>query len=115
MDTLFSFIFCTLSGMGLGGGGLFSVYLSVFREFPQFIAQGVNLCTFAVCSVCASLINLRKRNVNYPICLFLSFCACAGAIPGSIMASYMPQRVMKLLFGVFLLTTSVICFCEKRK
>ena len=35
-----------LSGMGVGGGGLFAVYLSMFTDIPQLSVQGYNLLFF---------------------------------------------------------------------
>lgn len=114
-DIIFAFLFCALSGMGLGGGGLFSVYLSVICGLPQFLCQGINLLTFVACSLAAVAVNIKKRNVNYTLCIFLSFCACVGAIPGALIASAMPQRMMRIIFGAFLIAAASLSFWEKRK
>lgn len=112
---IFTVLFCVLSGMGAGGGGLFTAYLSIFTDVGQLTAQGIGAAVFIVSAVSSSLFNLKKRRINYSVCLFLSLCACAGAIPGALLATCMPRRLMRLLFGGFLIATSALCFCKKRK
>ena len=41
-----SFLIAALSGLGVGGGGLFVVFLALFTEIPQITAQGINLLFF---------------------------------------------------------------------
>ena len=41
-----TFLLAALSGMGVGGGGLFVIYLSLFTDTPQLVAQGMNLLFF---------------------------------------------------------------------
>ena len=43
---LITFLLAALSGMGVGGGGLFVIYLSLFTNTPQLTAQGMNLLFF---------------------------------------------------------------------
>ena len=38
-----AFGIAVLSGMGVGGGGLFVLYLAFFTDLPQAVAQGNNL------------------------------------------------------------------------
>ena len=50
----------TLSGMigamGLGGGGVLIIYLTLFLGMEQGIAQGVNLIFFFPCAVFALIV-----------------------------------------------------------
>ncbi len=114
-DYFFALLFCALSGMGIGGGGLFVVYLSVFRNFPQFFCQGINLAVFVFSSVFACIVNIRKRRINYPVCLFLSVCGCIGALLGGGFAGMINDSVLRLAFGIFLLVTSIISIYIHKK
>lgn len=41
-----AFLTALLAGMGVGSGGLFVVFLTVFLDYPQLAAQGLNLYFF---------------------------------------------------------------------
>ena len=41
-----AFFIALLSGLGIGGGGLFTVYLAFVGGAPQLSAQGFNLIFF---------------------------------------------------------------------
>ena len=114
-DCLFAFLFSALSGMGIGGGSLFVVYLSVIRGFPQLVCQGINLAVFIFSSSFSCIVNKRKRKINYPLCLFLSVCGCVGALFGGGFASMINEGILRLAFGIFLLVTSVISIYINRK
>ena len=44
-----AFLTALLAGMGVGSGGLFVVFLTVFLDYPQLAAQGLNLYFFIFC------------------------------------------------------------------
>ncbi len=114
-DLIFVFLFCALSGMGIGGGGLFVVYLSVFRSIPQFLCQGINLAVFIFSSAFSGIVNVKKRHINYPLCLFLSVCGCVGAVIGGGFAGMISDNILRLAFGIFLLAVSIISIYINRK
>ena len=47
-DIIISFICALLAGMGVGGGGILIIYLTLFKNLPQATAQGINLLFFVV-------------------------------------------------------------------
>ncbi len=114
IDIVFTFIFCTLSGMGIGGGSLLTVYFVTLRNLPQLSSQGMTLIIFTVCSLSSGFMNLRKRNINYRLCLFLSVCGCIGACLGCGIAGIIPERYLKILFGIFLILTSILVFVKNK-
>ena len=54
LDALAVLVCACVSAMGLGGGGVLILYLTLVRDTPQMLAQGVNLLLrgnlFAICS-----------------------------------------------------------------
>ena len=46
IDILAGILIGTLTGMGIGGGGLLVIYLTAVRGMPQLSAQGCNLLFF---------------------------------------------------------------------
>lgn len=49
-----------LGAMGLGGGGILIIYLSIFTSIPQAQAQGINLLFFLPTAVLALIVYQRK-------------------------------------------------------
>ena len=58
-----AFLLAALSGMGVGGGGLFVVFLSLFSDLPQITIQGINLLFFIFSSGAAVLIHVSRRHI----------------------------------------------------
>ena len=50
IDILATLLVATLSGMGLGSGGLMVIYLTLIRHVSQLPAQGFNLLFFLFAS-----------------------------------------------------------------
>lgn len=114
IDIIATFLFCTFSGMGIGGGGLLTVYFTVLKDLPQLTSQGITLIIFTACSLSSVIVNLKKRNINYRLCIFLSVCGCIGACLGCVIAGAVTERYLKLLFGIFLMITSISVFVKNK-
>ncbi|MBE6664252.1 MAG: sulfite exporter TauE/SafE family protein [Ruminococcaceae bacterium] len=66
MNFVLPFLISLLMGMGIGGGGLFIVYLTTILSLPQTTAQGTNLIFFIISAISALIIHIRKRKF-YPV------------------------------------------------
>lgn len=95
----------TLSGMGVGSGGLLVVYLTLIAGVPQITAQGINLFYFLFAAGASCAVNIRKRNVAWGSVLLLSAGGAAGAVAGAVLASVMDPSAARLIFGAFLVVT----------
>ena len=59
---LFGFIAGMVTGLGMGGGTILILLLSVFMGLEQHIAQATNLIFFIPTSLSAIFINLKQKN-----------------------------------------------------
>lgn len=91
-----------LSGMGIGGGGLLVIYLTMIRGVDQLSAQGVNLYFFIFASVSALFYHSLKRNINYPVVLFCSVIGMFFAYIGSKTAAACDPEIIRKIFGAML-------------
>lgn len=66
MSYIIPFLISLLMGMGVGGAGLFIIYLTSFLGTPQAMAQGTNLIFFVISAISALIIHLKKRKF-YPV------------------------------------------------
>ena len=117
VDVIAAFFMGALSGMGIGGGGLLVIYLTVLRQTDQIIAQGINLYFFLFASVAALFIHCQKRNINYKLILFLAAFGMPAALFGGELATVTdPDTVQKIFGGMLILAggTSLIKWVLKR-
>lgn len=103
-----SFIIAALSGMGVGGGGLFVVFLAIFTDTPQIIAQGINLLFFIFSAGSAICVHLSKRQIFGTAVLTMALFGVAGAILGSLLSSVINQSILRKLFGIMLVISGVL-------
>ena len=54
-----------LGAMGLGGGGVLIIYLTLFANLQQQTAQGINLLLFLPCAAISVILYHRKGPVSY--------------------------------------------------
>ena len=107
-DIIAGLIFGVLAGMGVGGGGLLVIYLTMFDEIEQRDAQGVNILFFIFASGAAMLYHINKRKINFPFVLICSVAGCAFAVIGSYAAALVHPFVLRKLFGGMLVLAG--CF-----
>ncbi|MBQ7383400.1 MAG: sulfite exporter TauE/SafE family protein [Clostridia bacterium] len=102
-----SFLIAVLSGMGVGGGGLFVVFLALFTDTPQITAQGINLLFFIFSSGSAVCIHLSKRQILGTAVLTMAAFGVAGAILGSLLSSVINEAILRKLFGIMLVISGI--------
>ncbi len=107
-SVLASFAVALLSGMGVGGGGLFVVFLAIFTDIPQIAAQGMNLLFFLFSSGSAVCVHLSKRRIFGSAVIAMSLFGVLGAAAGSLLCPYIPSGLLRKLFGIMLAVSGVI-------
>lgn len=115
LDTILSFIMGALSGMGIGGGGLLVIYLTLVRGAGQIEAQGINLYFFIFASIAALFVHYGKRRINYNTVLLLGVAGMPSALAGALLASALRPETVKSAFGYMLLLAGAISLVKTVK
>ncbi len=102
IDIIAAFLMGALSGMGIGGGGLLVIYLTLLRGVGQISAQGLNLYFFIFASVAALFVHGAKRRIDYKAALLLALFGLPAALLGSMAAQGSDPRLLRVAFGVML-------------
>ncbi|MBQ8331354.1 MAG: sulfite exporter TauE/SafE family protein [Clostridia bacterium] len=110
-----AFLIAALSGMGVGGGGLFVVYLALFGETPQLTAQGMNLLFFLFSAGASMLVHLRQRHVLPLAVLLMAGTGIAGALLGSALAPHVNGDLLRKLFGGMLVVSGILALQRKER
>lgn len=107
-DLIAGIICAVLAAMGVGGGGLLVIYLSLAKDVSQLTAQGINLLFFLP-SAAISLLFKRKLFSDRRELIFL---ICPAAVLSSLVfcliGGYMSDTLIRRIFGIFLILASLI-------
>lgn len=115
---LISLIIAVLSGMGVGGGGLLVIYLTLFEDTEQIIAQGANLCFFIAAAIASTIYNAKKKKIVWKITLILSFSGAICSLLGAWAAGIINPDILRKIFGIMLICSgfsSLISHFVKKK
>lgn len=102
-----AFALAVLCGTGVGGGGLFILYLTELCAMPTSRAQAVNLVFFIAASGAALFVRLRHQRLNVGrIAVIFAVCAFWTLVGGAIRHA-LPERAVRVTIGVLLTLSGV--------
>ena len=99
------FLIGALTGTGVGGGGLFVLYLTFLRGVRQIHAQWLNLVLFTAVSVTAVPYHLSHRKVDAAVILILVAFAIPGTFIGAVIRGAVSADAVRKIFGAAMLLT----------
>ena len=107
MEYVWMALAATLSGilgaMGMGGGGVLIIYLTLIAGLDQRAAQGINLIVFIPCALLALVFYLKKKLIDGRAALFAAAAGLAGALAGTWLSGMIETGVLRRIFGAMLL------------
>lgn len=92
-----------VGGMGLGGGSVLLIYLTVFAGIPQLRAQGINLIFFLPCGITALAVYTKRGVIRWKKVLPVVAMGVLGTLTGSYLAGILNSRWLGILFGLCLI------------
>ncbi len=104
--------------MGMGGGTILILCLTLFRGMEQHSAQGANLIFFVPTAIISIIINAKQKLVDWKVGTIVSIFGIIGALIGAKISVNLDTNKLKLYFGIFLLAISLIeifTFFKKEK
>lgn len=107
LGVIFGIISGIITGLGMGGGTILILLLSLFMGLEQHIAQATNLVFFIPTSLAAIITNLKQKNVNIKLAITISFFGIIGAIIGAILSNSISSKNLKKYFAIFILIIAI--------
>ena len=104
-----------LTGLGVGGGSLLILWLTLVLEMPQTAARGINLLFFLPSAMIACYLRWKQGAVTLRKVLPAILTGCAAAAVFSFISTRMDLDTLKKLFGVLLLATGIRELCYRPK
>ncbi len=103
MGTLLGF----LTGLGIGGGSLLILWLTLALKMPQAEARGINLLFFLPAALIACVFRHRQGHLNIRQMLPSMAAGAAGAALFSFIGTTIDVTLLRKPFGILLLVTGL--------
>ena len=106
-----------LAGLGVGGGTLLILWLTLVINTDQSIARSINLLFFIPCAIVSSIFRWKQGALDFKRILPAIFAGCIGAAIFSLISKQLDISLLKKLFGFLLLITGTreLLYRSKRK
>lgn len=92
-----------LSGMGIGGGMLLIPALRIFFDIGQKNAQAINLFCFIPAALCALIVHIKKKNVDFKASVPMIITGIPFSVLGAYLCVKISPRIVSIFFGIFIL------------
>ena len=110
LEFIIPFFISTLMGIGVGGGGLYIIYLAEIVKMDLTLARGTNLAFFIISALASMLIHLKKRYF-YPCQLVIMiFFGVIGSYIFSHLSNMIDPEIPKKVLGSVLILGGGISF-----
>lgn len=95
------------SSMGMGGGGVLIIYLTVFTAVPQLKAQGMNVLFFIPVAALSVIIYHFKGMIDWKSALPFAFFGFISSYFGAQLAAIIDGDLLSKIFGGLLIVMGV--------
>lgn len=103
MEAVIGFLTGVLASMGLGGGFVLVVWLTLFADVEQRAAQGINVLFFLPIAFVSLIMHLKNGLVNKRLVKKLAAGGLLGAALGTFGSQLIANDLLRKLFALFLL------------
>lgn len=105
-----------LSGLGIGGGSLLILWLTMVLNTDPYTARGINLLFFIPSALIACLFRLKQGNLPIKRILPAILAGCTAAAVFSWISTMLDVEILKKLFGFVLIAAGLReLFYRRRK
>ena len=96
-----------LAGLGVGGGSLLMLWLTLVLGLPHNIARSINLLFFIPTALISSLFRKKQGDLHFKNLLPAMVSATLAAAAGSLAAGYLNVSSIKKVFGALLIFAGI--------
>lgn len=102
-----AFLTGIFASLGVGGGMILIIYLTVFAGFDQLSAQGINLVYFIPIAALSVFLHSRNGLIEWKKILPSIAAGMIFAVLGTMAAKYIGSPGLKKIFAVFILLIGI--------
>lgn len=105
-------VIAALMGMGVGGGGLLVIWLTVLEDMPQLVAQGINLYYFIFASVASLPMHIGLRKLDFKTVALPASLGAVFSLLGCRLAMISSEMLVRRIFAVLLIVGGATVFIK---
>ena len=110
-----SFLTGVTASMGMGGGFILLLYLTIFAGVQQFQAQGINLLFFIPIAVFSLVFHVKNKLVETKPLLPALLSGAVGVGIGVFLSGIIPEKIVAKLFAILILIVGVKELLHKKE
>lgn len=115
MNILIGFLTGIAASMGLGGGFILIIWLTLFGGLSQTDAQGVNLLFFLPVALFSVIIHAKNKLIRWEIVPFAVLSGIVGAALGSMLSFTLTDNTLRTLFALLIIPVSLREIFHKKR
>jgi uncharacterized membrane protein YfcA len=96
-----------LSGLGVGGGSLLILWLTLVSGMEHSVARNINLLFFIPSAIIATLFRWKQGSLPFKKILPAIIAGCISAAIFSVIGKNLPVTQIQKLFGILLIVTGL--------
>ena len=96
-----------LSGLGVGGGSLLMLWLTLVLDTPQEDARLMNMMFFIPCAFTASFFHFKQGKLDIPLALTAIAAGCLGAFLGNGWRQNLDLEMLRKGFGILFILCGI--------
>ena len=94
-----------LSGLGIGGGSLLILWLTLVLDMDQHTARAINLLFFIPSALAVNIFRWKQGSLNLQTIIPAVISGCIAALWFSLIAAELELTLLKKMLGILLLVT----------
>ena len=107
MEIVFGILAGIITSLGMGGGAILILFLTIFLNIDQHISQATNLIFFIPTAITSVIIGIKNKNINVKEALVIVVSGIVGAIISANISSNLNVNLLRKMFGAFLLIIAI--------
>lgn len=108
IDFIAALLCAILAAMGVGGGGLLVIYLTLIKDMPQLSAQGVNLLFFLPSALISVLFKRKLFKSQKELIFLICPTAIISSLAFCLIGGFMDETLIRRIFGIFLIFAAIL-------
>ena len=103
LDIIAGIVSGILGAMGFGGGGILILYLTLYKNMPQVVSQGINLLFFIPSALLALVFHIKNKLIDKKATLFYIGCGLIGVAIGFLLLNRLEDKTLRTIFAIILI------------
>ena len=110
LDMAAALVTAVLAGTGIGGGGLYVIWLTSVRSMAQSKAQCINLLFFLSAAAAALPFHVKSKRLPLKFIIPCALLGTVGTLFGGNLRGMIDENTLRMLFGILLILAGIRSF-----